>query len=178
LIEIGSGNSTRFARRATRDFELDTRIVSIDPHPRQTVREIASEVIRSPLEDISLDVFSQLKAGDILFYDGSHVCFMNSDVTVFFLEVLPRLNPGVIVHIHDIWLPYDYPPEWIDRYYSEQYLLAAFLLGGGKGICPLLANAFVWGDKELSGIICPLMGDLGYQGWHQYGTSFWFEVSA
>jgi len=177
LVEVGSGNSTRFARSAVSDLQLATRIISIDPSPRQIVGEVADEVIESRVEDLpSLDLLYELKAGDILFWDGSHVCHMNSDVTILFLEILPRLNPGVVVQIHDIWLPYDYPPEWTDRFYSEQYLLAAHLLAEATRLRPLLSNAFVWGDRELSEIIDPLMEELGYQGWLRHGTSFWFEM--
>lgn len=177
LIEVGSGNSTRFARAAVRDFGLRTKITSIDPSPRQAIKEVADEIVQSRLEDMSsLEMFYGLKSGDIVFFDGSHVSHMNSDVSVFFLEILPRLTPGVVVQIHDIWLPYDYPPEWTKRFYSEQYLLAAFVLGGAKGLRPLLSNAFVWGDLELSQIINPLVEELGYQGWRRHGTSFWFEI--
>src|SRR5262249_46442361 len=68
---------------------------------------------------------------DILFIDSSHVFRVDSDVRFLFLEVLPRLNPGVLIHIHDIFLPYDYPRDWIvkeHRFWNEQYLLHAFLL--------------------------------------------------
>src|SRR6185503_9200227 len=109
-LEVGSGNSTRFARRAIRDQGLRTRIVSIDPHPRVEIDSISDQVIRAPLESVDLAPILALQPGDILFLDGSHRTFMNSDVTVAFLEVLPRLNKGVRVQIHDICLPYDYPP--------------------------------------------------------------------
>src|SRR5262245_47808439 len=126
-LEVGSGNSTRFARRAIRDHSLETRIVSIDPHPRVEIDSISDQVIRAPLEAVDLAPILALKPGDILFLDGSHRAFMNSDVTVAFLEILPRLQRGVRVQIHDICLPYDYPPGTEDFYYSEQYVLAAFL---------------------------------------------------
>ena len=91
---------------------------------------VCDTVIRQPLETLdTAGIIENLQAGDILFVDGSHRCFTNSDVTVVFLEILPRLQPGVLVHFHDILLPYDYPPAWSRRYYSEQYLLACWLLG-------------------------------------------------
>ncbi len=138
-LEIGSGNSTKFADRARRDGDLRTRIVSIDPDPRAEVDEICDRVIRSPLEEADLAVFGELEAGDVLFFDGTHMVFMNSDVTVFFLEVLPRLKEGVLVGVHDVFLPYDYPSELADRHYSEQYLLAAHLLAGNPAVAPVLA---------------------------------------
>lgn len=127
-LEIGSGNSTRFVRRSIEDHGLDTKITSIDPMPRAFVDEICDEVVRTGLEEAPLELFDVLGENDVLMIDGSHRCFQNSDVTVAFLEILPRLRPGVLVFIHDIYLPDDYPPEWERRFYSEQYLLGTLLL--------------------------------------------------
>lgn len=132
-IEIGSGNSTKFARRAIIDHSLQTTITSIDPNPRAEIDGICDRVIRQRLEDIGdleLAALMTLSEGDILVVDNSHRCFMNSDVTVVFLEILPRLSHGVLVYIDDIYLPFDYPPSWSDRWYSEQYLLATLILSG------------------------------------------------
>ena len=133
FLEVGSGNSTKFARRAIADHRLGTRIVSIDPQPRAFVDRICDDVIRAPLEDADLDVFARLEPGDLVFIDNSHRSFQNSDVTVFFTEVLPRIPPGVIWGLHDIFLPDDYPSGWEERFYNEQYLLSCYLLGGGGG---------------------------------------------
>jgi len=173
-LEVGSGNSTRFARRAIRDHGLKTRIVSIDPRPRVEIDSISDQVIREPLEAVDLAPVLALKPGDILFLDGSHRAFMNSDVTVAFLEILPRLERGVRVQIHDICLPYDYPPGTEDFYYSEQYVLAAFLLGGAKGATVTLPNAFVSGDPELAQILEPLWSRL--ESVERHGSSFWMEM--
>lgn len=127
-LEVGSGNSTLFVDRARRDGALDSRIVSIDPGPRFEIDAVCDRIVRSPLESIDLDVFGELQAGDILFMDGTHRVFMNNDATVFFLDVLPELPAGVLVGIHDIHLPDDYRPEHVDHYYSEQYMLASYLL--------------------------------------------------
>ncbi|HEV7517602.1 MAG TPA: class I SAM-dependent methyltransferase, partial [Thermoanaerobaculia bacterium] len=78
-IEIGSGDSTRFARRAVRDFALPTRIVSIDPEPRAEIDALCDEVVRSHLEDADLGLFADLRRGDVVFHDGSHRVFQNSD---------------------------------------------------------------------------------------------------
>ena len=158
-LEVGSGVSTCVARRALRDHQLRTRIISIDPQPRAEIDSLCDEVIRQPLESAGLAIFEQLAPGDILFIDSSHRVFTNSDVTVVFLEVLPRLQPGVLVHLHDIFLPYDYPPEWRDRYYSEQYVLAAMLLGQTSRFRIALPNAFVSHDPELSAVLAPLWRD-------------------
>jgi hypothetical protein len=130
-IEVGSGFSTRFARRAIRDFGLRTRIVSVDPSPRADVEASCDESVRAPLEELDLSLFDRLGPGDMLLIDSSHTALMNSDATVLFLEVLPRLAAGVLVGVDDVFLPWDYPPTWGGRAYGEQYLLAAFLLGGG-----------------------------------------------
>ena len=117
-IEVGSGNSTKFARRAIVDHSLDTTITSIDPEPRAEIDDLCDRVVRSPLEDVDLSVFSALDEGDIVFIDASHQCLQNNDVTTFFLDVLPQLSAGVLVQLHDIFLPWDYPPQMADRLYS------------------------------------------------------------
>lgn len=128
-VEVGSGNSTLFARQAIRDHSLSTVIVSIDPEPRADVDAACDVMQRQPLGRADLSVFDQLESGDVVLLDGTHIVFMNSDATVAFLDILPRLAKGVLVGIHDIFLPWDYPPEWTGRWYGEQYLLAALLLG-------------------------------------------------
>lgn len=172
-VEIGSGHSTRFARRAIRDGGLATRIVSIDPHPRAEVEALCDESIRRPLEDLDPHRFAELEAGDVLFLDGSHRVFTNSDAVVFFLEVLPLLPAGVLVHVHDIFLPNDYPPEWSDRYYSEQYLLACWLLAGAAKLEVLLPAAWVSGQPDLAKILDPLWSDPRMADVQRDGCSFW-----
>jgi hypothetical protein len=92
IIEVGSGNSTKFAVRSILDHGLSTQVTSIDPHPRTEIDGLCQRVIRQPLETVSQAVFSELKGGDFLFIDNSHRAFTNSDVSTFFLEVLPRLS--------------------------------------------------------------------------------------
>jgi Methyltransferase domain len=155
-FEIGSGNSTKFARRAIAEYGLPTQMVSCDPAPRAEINQICDRVLRKSAEDIELTTFRDLSSGDVLFIDGSHRVFQNSDVTVVFLDIIPILKKGVIVHFHDILLPYDYPPQWAQRYYSEQYLLASYLLGGSSRLKVLMPNAFVSADEELLSIISPI----------------------
>jgi predicted O-methyltransferase YrrM len=147
-IEIGSGYSTRFAKKSILDHKLSTKITSIDPMPRAEVEQLCDCIIRSPLEKVKTDIFKDAEPGDIVFMDGSHRVFQNSDTTVFFLEILPVLKPGVIVHIHDIFLPYDYPLEWKERYYSEQYLLATLLLNRKNGYEVLSPNYLISKDED------------------------------
>lgn len=181
-IEIGSGNSTKFARRSIKDNQLRTRLISIDPEPRAEIDQIADEIIRKPVEEVDVTFFDQLNAGDILFVDNSHRCFMNSDATVIFIDILPRLKPGVIVEFHDIFLPNDYPPHWGERYYSEQYLLAAYLLAEGKRFDILLPNCFINFDPELQNILnSSFLSDKRWgrkcQGGKYGGGSFWIVMN-
>lgn len=148
-VEIGSGFSTRFAHFAKKFGSLSTEILSIDPRPRAAIDTLCDRVIRQPLEACDLGLFEELGANDILFFDGSHRVFTNSDTTVFFIEVLPRLKPGVLIHIHDIFLPDDYPAAWNNRLYSEQYILAAMLLSGQSAFDVILPNYFVSRHPEL-----------------------------
>jgi predicted O-methyltransferase YrrM len=176
-VEIGSGHSTRFAARAIRDHRLAAKITTIDPAPRASLGPLTSRNIRLPLQDIEPDAIASLvQPGDILFFDGSHRALQNSDVTAFFLEVLPRLQAGVLVQIHDICLPYDYAPEWEDRWYSEQYLLAAYILGGASRMRVVLPNAFVSADAELLRVTRPLWDGAGLEAVARGGSSFWFET--
>jgi hypothetical protein len=186
LIEIGSGNSTKFARRAVRDHSISTRITSIDPAPRAEIDLLCDSVIRSPLEEVDLCVFDELEPGDFLFVDSSHRSFPNSDVTVVFLDVLPRLRAGVALHFHDIFWPRDYPPEWASRYYSEQYLLGCFLLGDHDSTVKILMpNAFIAQDAQLAAICKPLLEIPGVRwlkdsaSWPYgiAGGSFWMQVA-
>ena len=184
-VEIGSGNSTKFARRAVRDLGLRTEIVSLDPHPRAEIDALCDRVIRQPLEAVDTALFDELGAGDILFLDSSHVVFQNSDVTVFFLEVLPRLKAGLIVHVHDIFLPFDYPRGWSDRHYSEQYLLAAYLLGGANGVRVVLPLAHISQQPHLASAVHTLWPhprmQRAFTSYRQLtggylGTSLWLEI--
>lgn len=177
FLEVGSGNSTKFARKAIADHRLNTKIISIDPRPRVAIDAICDQIIREPVEAVRLDIFDQLGSGDILYVDNSHRVFMNSDVTVIFLDVIPRLKPGVLVEIHDVTLPYDYPAIWIDRYYSEQYLLAAYLLARGRRLDILLPNRFISSDDELRAILRPLWQKAEMQNVETHGSSFWMQIN-
>lgn len=176
FIEIGSGNSTKFARRAILDNNLPTKIISIDPRPRAEIDQICDEIYRQPAEMANLDLFRGLESGDILFVDNSHRAFTNSDVTTIFLDVLPILQSGVIVEFHDIFLPYDYPKEWNNRFYSEQYLLGMYLLGGKGHKEVLLPNAYVSHNNTLNNILSPLWVNPNLNNCVKGGASFWMKM--
>lgn len=176
-FEIGSGNSTKFAKQAIRDHGLRTKITSFDPQPRADIDSICDNAIRRPVEDVDVAIFEELEAGDILFVDNSHRVFTNSDATVVFLDILPRLKEGVYVEFHDISLPFDYSPEIAARYYSEQYLLAAYLLAEGDKFDILLPNEFITRDPELNDVMLPLWKSLKMEEAGTQGISFWIKKS-
>jgi hypothetical protein len=177
--EIGSGMTTLFAKQSITDNGLNTRIISIDPEPRQFVDNVCDQIIRQPLESLEPEWFDQLEKGDILFLDGSHRSFMNSDVTVFFIDILPRIKPGVVIHIHDINLPYDYPESFKEWYWNEQYLLAIFLMASIDKVEPMLPTTYICRSEDLGELIKSSFVSLGSpqrdESWlGGGGGSFWF----
>ena len=174
-MEVGSGNSTKVAFSAKSKHSPQTKIISIDPLPRAEIDQLADEVIRQPLEKTELSVFSQLEKGDILFIDNSHRCFPNSDVTVVFLEILPQLKPGVIVHVHDIYLPYDYPQFMTERFYNEQYVLAAMIAANPQSYKTIMPCFYVSENTELATTLNPVWQKLDNR-IEKHGGSYWLEI--
>jgi Methyltransferase domain len=127
IVEVGSGFSTHFFRKAIVDGGLEARITCVDPAPRAEIESVADAVIRRSVLDAGDAMFADLAAGDILFVDGSHYAFNGSDVSHIFLNILPELPSGLLVHFHDIRLPYEYDALFTSRHYNEQYLLAVLL---------------------------------------------------
>ena len=135
IFEIGSGNSTLMAIRATHknkeeNSSYECQHVCIEPYEQPWLEELGISVIRQKAEDIELSFFSQLRENDILFIDSSHIIRPQGDVLFEYLELLPSLNKGVIVHIHDIFSPKNYLAQWLQEqvlFWNEQYLLEAFL---------------------------------------------------
>lgn len=176
-VEIGSGNSTKVAYKAKIDHNLNTKIISIDPAPRAEIDSLANTVIRKPFENSNFDFLFELEENDILFVDNSHRILPNSDSMVFYMEILPKLKKGVIVHIHDIYLPYDYPQFMCDRFYSEQYGLAMYLLSNPTKYTTLLPNYFISEDKNLSSIIASLWPNLNRGEIEKHGGSYWLQIN-
>jgi len=151
IIEVGSGFSTRMIASAcnqnAKELGWRTLVTAIDPVPRASLSALAGVVEhdRRPVEDVPKEYFDSLNHDDILFIDSSHIVRPGGDVVYLYLEILPRLKPGVMIHVHDIFLPLDYPRDIIfDNHWflTEQYLLHAFLLYN---------NAFkiVWASKYM-----------------------------
>ena len=176
-IEIGLGNSTRIAHKAFIEQNLSTEFISIDPKPRVEIDQLPNRILRKPFENIDFDIVNELNVNDVLFVDNSHRILPNSDSMVFFLEILHRLKRGVIVHIHDIYLPYDYPQFMCDRFYSEQYGLACYLLANPDRYEPVLPNYFISEDKELSELIAPIWENENLKNVERHGGSFWIRIA-
>ena len=138
IIEIGSGNTTLLISQAIRknrsdDSDYSCDFLAIEPYPPEYLNPLPTEVgkiLQQQVQTVPIEEFTSLKSGDILFIDSSHVAKIGSDVIYEYLEILPRLDPGVLIHIDDIFLPMNYPYEWIDKFkffWNEQYLLQGFL---------------------------------------------------
>lgn len=175
FIEIGSGNSTLVADKARTDFKLDMELISIDPHPRQEIEKLVDKQYKSAFEDLDFNKID-VKEGDILFIDNSHRVFPNSDSMVFFMEVLPSLPKGVIVQLHDIYLPHDYPQFMCDRFYSEQYLLAAFILSNTDRYKTIFPVYHVSQDETFKSRIEEMFKQLPDTHIEKHGGSYWIEI--
>jgi hypothetical protein len=136
VIEIGSGFSTLMAQNAIKqntleDSKYHCNHICIEPYEMPWLKELNVNLIREKVENIDTSFFKQLEKDDILFIDSSHIIRPQGDVLFEYLEILPTINSGVIVHIHDIFTPKDYLDDWIYkdfRLWNEQYLLEAFLM--------------------------------------------------
>ncbi|MGH9273698.1 MAG: class I SAM-dependent methyltransferase [Acidimicrobiales bacterium] len=146
IVEIGCGWSTTVTAAAIEDGGLATKLTCIEPYPRDFLRSMG-DVVTLREERVELtpqSVFDELEAGDICFIDSSHVVKTGSDVVHELLEVVPRLADGVVVHVHDVFIPEDYPRGWVEHGFNwnEQYLLQAFLVGNTR-VEVLLMNHFL-----------------------------------
>jgi predicted O-methyltransferase YrrM len=199
IIEIGSGRSTMIMLEARKRGLIQSHITCIDPGDgglnnatlNKGFFQEVDRFIGEPVQNVDPALFVELNAGDLLFIDGSHICSYGSDVAYTFLEIYPRLKPGVIVHHHDILWPFDYPIVWHQqrRGYNEHYLMAAMLLADQgrryKIWLParyLLSHGFETSLRdwtaaaasvgmEFSGNAERSRAFMGYQ-----GTGFWMEV--
>jgi|tagenome__1003787_1003787.scaffolds.fasta_scaffold20895579_2 hypothetical protein len=136
IVELGSGHSTLVSAEAARRNASDGAAPTLevfDPFPGVVQDDLPglTKLERIGAQQVPLDVFETLESGDVLFVDTTHTVKVGSDVNFIVLEVLPRLREGVYVHLHDIFLPYEYPKQWLEDYglyWTEQYLVHAFLL--------------------------------------------------
>ncbi|MBM3648508.1 MAG: class I SAM-dependent methyltransferase [Alphaproteobacteria bacterium] len=144
IFEVGSGHSTRILARALGGVGA---IVAIDPSPRADIVDLPGvRVVPSTLQAAPADVFDGLKAGDVLFIDSSHILMPGSDVDILLNRVLPAAPSGVLVHIHDVFLPFDYPEMWGWRAYNEQQGIVPLLATGAYR--PLFSSA--WAERRMA----------------------------
>jgi hypothetical protein len=138
IIEIGAGFSTLLAAQAImknkkEDMNYECELIAIDPYPNNILKKGfpgLSKLVSKKVQEINIEEFSTLHDNDILFIDSSHVLKIGNDVWYIYNEILPSLRTGVLVHIHDIFLPLNYPKNWVikqGRFWNEQYILKAFL---------------------------------------------------
>jgi predicted O-methyltransferase YrrM len=146
VLEVGSGFSSRVTAKALQ-ANGSGEMICIEPYPQEVLRKefpVLRELIDTEVQQVELEVFQKLEANDVLFIDSSHVVRVGGDVDFLFLEVLPRLAPGVIVHVHDVFIPFPGRRDWVleeRRFWNEQQLLQAFLIGNSD-FEVLFANAY------------------------------------
>jgi predicted O-methyltransferase YrrM len=177
IVELGSGHSTLIMARAARENEAAgraTALESFDPYPgvAQPPLDGLARLERVRAQDVPMAVFEALGAGDVLFVDTTHTVKLGSDVNFVVLEVLPRLAPGVVVHLHDIFLPFEYPRAWPEDfglYWSEQYLVQALLAfsSGYEVLAAVHALQRLRADA-MRGLLPAVVGD-------RVGGAFWLR---
>lgn len=178
FVEVGSGfSSLLIADVNTRFNDNECELVCIEPFPRSFLREGINgltRLVELPVQDVALEEFRRLGKGDVLFIDSSHVAKTGSDVVHLFLNVLPQLNPGVLVHVHDVFLPLEYPKAWAieqNRSWNEQYLLHALLLFSTR-FRVIFGSAYA-AHVHGSSVVKALARADGHG---MSGGSFWIEV--
>ena len=166
IIEIGSGQSSLIAMEAINNNKQIDNFISeltcIEPFENKWLEKNDIRVIRKKVEEIDTDIFTDLNKGDILFIDSSHVIKPQGDIVKIFLEILPKLKSGVIIHIHDIFSPRDYLENWLkieNRFFNEQYLLEGMLDNSSRYKIMLSLNLLKYDFyKELKNV-CPYLND-------------------
>lgn len=170
IVEIGCGNSTRISRQAIKDGGLSTRITAIDPWPRNDIAPFVDAFHQSRVEHLeSYALFESLEAGDVLFVDSSHEMHLGNDVARIFCDIIPRLKPGVILHFHDIFIPYEYVEVYSEAYagWGEQYVLHALLQGR--------ATEMLWPGHYLQRTRPAIASELPFMA-NGIAQSFWFRL--
>ncbi|MBB4286623.1 class I SAM-dependent methyltransferase [Roseospira goensis] len=140
IVEVGAGHSTRFLARARLDGDIAADHRCIDPRPRAALDGLPVRWVREVLAVDHLPLFTALEAGDIAFFDASHILMPGTDVDIILNRILPSLRPGVLVHFHDIFLPDPYPASWAWRGYNEQAAVAALV--ANRALDPVFASRY------------------------------------
>jgi predicted O-methyltransferase YrrM len=154
VLEVGSGYSTAIALDTAEQHLPGLDLSCIEPYPDRLLAalepgdEARIGLERAMVQDVPLERYDALGDGDVLFIDSSHVVKPGSDVVWLYLHVLPRLAPGVVVHVHDIFWPFEYPAHWLAerRDWTEIYLLQALLAGSSQWEV-VLFSSWLW-DRQ------------------------------
>lgn len=164
VFEVGSGNSTKIAQLALKRNTTETGRVAehicIEPYEMPWLEQLGVRVIRERVEDVGLELFSQLEPNDLLFIDSSHMIRPQGDVLFEYLELLPSLSSGVFVHVHDIFTPRDYPEQWVRtevRMWNEQYLLEALISDSDRYEIVAALNYLRHTEYEQLASVCPYL---------------------
>lgn len=185
VIEVGSGFSSALMLDVRDRFDVKLDLTFIEPFPTRlnalltaTDREHVT-LIEKPVQAVPVDLFRQLDANDVLFIDSSHVAKIGSDVNYLFFEVLPVLRPGVLVHVHDVFWPFEYPKAWYDRgwAWNEAYLLRAMLTGGGRYRVRLFPSYLEAHHAEAVRAVLPVAMKRAEATLETGTSSIWLEVS-
>ena len=171
VLEIGAGWSTHVARRTISELGLGTRIQVVDPEPRIDVADVADHIVRRPIEEVPVGDLP-LEPGALLFVDSSHVTRAEGDVPHLFNVLIPALPAGVIVHVHDVFTPWDYPDAYRGRLYSEQYVLQALLAGAGERYRTLFATH--WMTRTHLDEVRAALNEAAGADDGLFGASYWF----
>lgn len=179
IMEIGSGYSTLMARAAiekniSEDSDYICEHTCIEPYQMPWLESTGATILRKRVEECDLEIFDELGENDILFIDSSHIIRAQGDVLFEYLEILGRLGNGVLIHVHDIFLPRDYPADWLFkqyRFWNEQYLLEAFL-AFNRDFSVIGALNYLWHNhrRELESV-CPMLATEP----DREPGSFWFR---
>lgn len=180
IIEIGSGNSTltallAIAANKADDPAYDCEITCLEPYEMPWLESTGVKVVRERVETVSLELFDPLERNDILFIDSSHVIRPWGDVLREFQEIVPGLASGVLIHVHDIFTPRDYPEHWLRgerRLWNEQYLVESFLAFNSRFEVLCASNWLKHHHFEEFARACPMMKQFPE---HEPGA-FWFAA--
>ncbi len=172
IIEIGVGFSTRIARRVVTELRLPCKITAIDPHPNADVKGAADQVLLSPVEKTDL---KQITAREklLLFIDSSHLVEAGGDGPFLYNQVLPALRPGTLVHVHDIFIPYDYPLRYKKLGYNEQYILQTLLADSNRYRVVFSTQCM---SRKYPELMQSVFSEVTGKEDLYFGASFWFEV--
>jgi len=178
IVEVGSGNSSLIAEKAiaanrAEDPGYTCEHICIEPFERPWLEKLGIQIVRDRVEQCNPELFEALDENDFLFIDSSHVLRPQGDICHLYLSILPKLRPGVIVHVHDVFTPRDYLEQWVKRgrLWNEQYVLEAFLSCNSQFRVLAALNLLAHDYRDSLARACPvLMLERSFE-----PGAFWFQ---